>query len=81
MSAPVTTEAGGAVTLQVNVANALFEALTMVDSIDWISDDLKSWTHEAGLRAEAIKACTARIRMAAEPFLPAIEAALAAATR
>jgi len=74
MRAPVTEEEASAVTVDKMVAVALQEALTMVDSIDFIANHLGRVDYESHVAAEAIKACSARIRAFAEPFMPQIEA-------
>jgi len=74
MRAPVTEAEASAVAVDKIVAVALQEALTMVDSIDFIANHLGRVDYESHVAAEAIKACSARIRAFVNPFIEQIEA-------
>jgi len=74
MSRPITEMEASALTVDKAVADALHEALIMVDSIDYIANHLGRADYETHVAVEAIKACGARIRAFAEPFIPQIEA-------
>jgi len=60
---------------------AIWETLTVLDSIDHVADEVIGFTSESAVMGELIKACTLRIRAAVDPHFEEAEAARAAACR